>query len=332
MSNFTVTGRDWLRSSLLTLGLTFMVAAEAAKPVPPPSLQLRTDENQVAVVTVLAKPDSTHLSLRAEQVLHGPAFTDVSVLIDAKTAGTLTLGGRYVVAFSAMMKDPITRGKGWVKNPDGLEVVGFTEVERAVFPVSDGLLSLLTLPVTAETNSARIDAALALAATPDARSRYFASLELLIDRSLTAAMTPVQCERLKALLAADGYVPEHRDLLYRAALQLPAELQTGWLADQARKDLQALGSQYDLASRIPSLAKSATTALAKQAVAADQPLLTGLLRSNAPGVAKAALQALHGVGVNQANEAVVAALAETTLPAESRRVFEQYRKTGKLPG
>jgi len=332
MSNLAFAQRGWRHTLLFVIGMVAMMSAEAAKPVPPPSQQLRTDENQVAVVTLISKPDSQHLMLKAEQLLHGPAFTEVRVLIDQKTGQSLTVGNRYVVAFSAMSKDPLTRGKGWVKNPEGLEVVGFTEVERAVFPANDDLVTLLSLPNNAENTATRIDATLRLLQVLDPRSRYFASLELLIDQSLTAAMTRTQCQQLKAVLASDGYAPEHRDLLYRASLQLSPELQAPWLADQARKDLQALGTQYNLATRVPSLAKSATVALGKQANMTDQPLLSALLRSNAPGVAKMALQALDRLGTPQASEAVVAALSDTALPAESRRVFEQYRKTGKLPG
>ena len=308
------------------------VVTQAAKPVPPPSQQLLTDENIVAIVTVQGKPSAEHLLLKSEQLLHGEAFVEQKVGIDKTTAANVQVGERYLVSFSWFVKDPLTRGKGWVKNSAGPEVIGFTEVERFIVPAHPALVALLQLSAEPVNDSARIDNALQLLASDNDKLRSFASLEFMLTSRLWSGFNSHQRDQLKTTLMASGYSPQHRDLMYRVALSLPAPLQGEWLSELARKELATLGSQYDLASRVPGLAKTATQVLREHGNSADVPLLSELLRSNAPGVAKMALQALAKQGAETASMAVGTALADKNLPAESRRVLEIYRKSGKLPG
>ena len=325
-------GMNAWRAGLGAALLVTSVVAQAAKPVPPPSQQLLTDENIVAIVTVQGKPSPEHLLLKAEQMLHGEAFVEQKVSIDKITAATLQVGERYLVSFSWFVKDPLTRGKGWVKNSAGPDVIGFTEVERFIVPAHPALVALLQLNAEPVNDAARIDNALQLLASDNDKLRSFASLEFMLTSRLWAGFSTAQRDQLKACLLASGYASQHRDLMYRVALNMPAALQGEWLAELARKELAALGNQYDLASRVPGLAKTATQVLRDHGSSTDVPLLSELLRSNAPGVAKMALMALAKQGNETANLAVTSALADKNLPAESRRVLEIYRKSGKLPG
>jgi len=211
-------------------------------------------------------------------------------------------------------------------------VVGFTEVSQALFPPHPALVTLLGLSTEPDGDSLRIDNALQLLASDDYTLRYFASLELLLNSRLPAAFSSIQRDQLSTILARSGYAPEHRDLMYRVALLLPVPLQSNWLLAQARKELPLLGHQYDLASRVPSLARVATQVLRDHGEPSDGPLLTRLLRSNAPGVGKMALNALATKANTAITEGIATALADPALPSESRRVFEIYRKSGKLPG
>lgn len=312
--------------------LTVSAAGFAAKPVPPPSQQLQTDENIVAVVTVLEKSGANQIRVKAEQMLHGEAFTEQTVKLDVATFAEAEAGNRYVLAFSWYTKDPLTRGKGWVKNSAGPEAVGFTEVGNALLPPEPVLLSLLALSSDPAADATRIDNSLQLLAHSHYKLRYLGALELLLNPRLPTVFTSAQRDQLQQRFAITDYAPEQRDLLYRVAISLPPAMQGDWLAAPARLELQRLGSQFDLASRVPSLAKSAAQALREHGSATDAPLLTELLRSNAPGVAKMALQALVKHAKPAAEPAVVAALTDPKLPADSRRLFELYRKQGKVPG
>ena len=312
--------------------VTASAASFAAKPVPPPTHQLQTDENMVALVTVLEKTGADQIRVRAEQMLHGEKFTEQTVKLDAATFAEATPGARHVLAFSWFTKDPLTRGKGWVKNTAGPEAVGFTEVANALLPPEPALLALLALSQEPGADAERIDHSLQLLAHAHYKLRYFALLELLLNPRLPAAFSAAQRDALQQRFAASDYAPEQRDLMYRIALGLPAKLKGDWLAEPARADLQRLGNQYDLASRVPSLAKSATQVLRDHGSASDAALLTDLLRNNAPGVGKVALQALAVHAKPAAEQAVAAALTDPQLPADSRRLFELYRKQGKVPG
>jgi hypothetical protein len=328
--------RQWL-PMLACGGLLLTVSAvQAAKLVAPPTQQLLTEENQIAVVTVIGKVVSKNgdqrLHVKAEQMLHGEPFSEESVKLDAVSAADAKVGERYVLALSWFTKDPLTRGKGWVKNSAGPEAVGFTEVSSALLPTHPSLLALLALSNEPSDDAARIDNSLQLLADDNFKLRYLASMELLLNNRLAPAFSTSQRDQLRVVLAKPGYVAEHRDLMYRLALMLPVALRGDWLAELARKDLQTLGNQYDLASRVPSLAKTTTQVLRDHGNAGDSAQLTHLLRSNAPGVAKMALQALvkHDKAISEAS--LTAALADPSLPSESRRAFELYRKNGKLPG
>lgn len=319
----------WLAAAAL---LTAAASSFAAKPVPPPSQQLLTDENIVAIVTVAEKSAANQVRVTAEQMLHGEHFTEQTVKLDQATFTEAVPGSRYLLAFSWFTKDPLTRGKGWVKNTAGPEAVGFTEVGNALLPPEPALLALLALSSEPSADAERIDHSLQLLGHSHYKLRYFAALELLLNPRLPAAFSAVQRDQLQQRFAVTDYAPEQRDLMYRIALSLSAELKGEWLAASARQDLQRLGNQYDLASRVPGLAKSATQALRDHGSASDAPLLTDLLRSNAPGVAKVALQALAQHAKPAAEQAVTAALTDPKLPADSRRLFELFRKQGKVPG
>lgn len=311
----------WLAATAL---LTAAATSFAAKPVPPPSQQLLTDENIVAVVTVAEKSAANQVRVTAEQMLHGERFTEQVVKLDETTFAEAAPGSRYLLAFSWFTKDPLTRGKGWVKNTAGPEAVGFTEVGNALLPPEPALLDLLRLPPTPQNDGRRIELSLQLLAVDDARLRYFASLELLLNNRLPPTFSAGQRDELADLLSRPGYAPEHRDLMYRVALALPLELRGDWLAASARQTLQQLGHHYDLASRVPSLAKVATQILRDHGNAGDADLLAMLLRSNAPGVGKMALEAMLRQAPAAVPAAINAALAEPELPADSQRAFRKY--------
>lgn len=305
-------------------GALFLVAvsaAQAAKPVPPPTQQLLTEENQIAVITVVAKEPAGKIEVKADEMLHGEPVTHAVIGVDLATLAEVSVGQRYVLAFSGFSKDPLTRGRGWVKNEAGLTAVGFTEVANALLPAEPALLELLRLSPQPEADGQRITLALALLAHPSARLRYLASLELLLNNRLPPAFSPSQRDQLATLLARPDYAPEHRDLLYRVALALPAALQGPWLASQARQTLAQLGHQYDLASRVPSLARTATQVLREHGSAEDAPLLATLLRSNAPGVGKMALEAMQRQAPDALSAAAADALKDTQLPSDTRRAL-----------
>lgn len=313
---------------LQLFGLAMLLAvtiAEAAKPVPPPSQQLLTEENQIAVVTVRGKDPTGKLDVKIEQMLHGESLDQALIVLDAAAQANVATGQRYVLAFSGFSKDPLTRGRGWVKNEAGLTAVGFTEVPNALLPPEPALLDLLRLPPTPQNDGRRIELSLQLLAVDDARLRYFASLELLLNNRLPPTFSAGQRDELADLLSRPGYAPEHRDLMYRVALALPLELRGDWLAASARQTLQQLGHHYDLASRVPSLAKVATQILRDHGNAGDADLLAMLLRSNAPGVGKMALEAMLRQAPAAVPAAINAALAEPELPADSRRALQQAR-------
>lgn len=301
----------------------------AAKPVKPPSEQLRHERNQIAVVTVQSVAKQA-VTVEQQQSLMGDAFSTITLHFDPAAKPELVKGQQAIVVFSRFQKDPMLRDV-WVEREKGPTIVDFPEVPAAWFPVSDSLKLLLSGPNKAVGPEKRVDAALDLAQSNDTANQYFGALELFLDEQLQAALTPEHSKRLAAIVANPKTSEHHKELLMRVAASLPVD-DSAWLLPTARQQLTELGVTYDLASRKPALALVSARLIKERGNADDIELLASLLHSNAPAVARAALAGLARIAPEQAKAKAEAALAKGNIAADTRLSLQQYLKTGKLPG
>ena len=309
------------------LSCTAMVA-NAAKPVKPPSAQLQTERNQIAVVTVEAV-NKTSITVKNSETLHGDAVDKIDVVLPANAEVTPSVGDKAIVVFSYFSKDPITRDV-WLENEDGARVQDFTEVKAAWFPAHDELRAVLNSSKAPEAKT-RISSALALATKKDRASVYFGVIELFIDDSLIPHYDATHIQQLKALVSDKNTSDHVKGLMLRVAATLPAN-STGFLVEVARNEIKRLGYQYELATYAPALALACTTILEQRGTEQDVTMLANLLQSNAPAVTKSALRALNHISPELAKSSAKDALTKPNLSADGKRSLQAYLKNGVISG
>lgn len=302
--------------------------ASAAKPVKPPSAQLQTERNQIAVINVEAV-NKRRITIKSVETLHGDAFDKVEVVLPDNADVTPAVGDAAIVAFSYYSKDPITRDV-WLENEDGARVLDFSEVKAAWFPAHDELRAVLNSTKSPDAHT-RISSALALAAKNDRASVYFGVIELFIDDSLIPHYDATHIQQLKTLVSNKKTTDHVKGLLLRVAATLPANT-TSFLADVARNEINRLGNQYELATYAPALVLACTTILEQRGTEQDAKLLANLLQSNAPAVTKSALRALNHISPALAKSSAEEALSKPNLSADGKRSLQAYLKGGVVPG
>jgi hypothetical protein len=173
-----------------------------------------------------------------------------------------------------------------------------------------------------------LDALLALMARPDPRGRSLVILEFYLRPQLQALITESDEKIVRDTIADDGLHTELKSFLLEAALKFPRPEKATWLAAAYRDVIASSGAQYDLATHVPALVKTAVKGLRVVGERADAPRLTPLLLSNAPGVATAALETMDSLDPEGTRVAVHRVLEESiwddSVNPEVRRVLESY--------
>ncbi len=313
----------------LLLGLLLSGPAGAARPLGPPIEELLADPEliRIASVTALEKTDSQTIRFAVRKRVSGEAPDEVLLRTDAATAATVVVGSRYVVAWSHLRKNRRFR-EGYETDPDGpaiAKVRGPGTV--ALFEQTPEISYLFSPGVVGDPAQAerQLDALLEQMGRADPRSRSLVASQLLLRPDLSAKMDQRRAAKLESLLALDELIPQHRDLLLQTALRMDAELQGRWLAETFRKVIIQYGTQYDLSSFVPALVLTAARGLQQTGDAGDVELLSTLLYSNNPGVAKAALAAMDSLDRGAAAAKVEQALRRDWIHTETRRALNRYR-------
>lgn len=326
------------RYLLACLGLTLVFglgAAQAAKLVPPPLSALvngNDGKNQIALALAVAPEGQDRYRFKADSVLRGERFDVESVKLESVSQGDIQAGQRYLIVFSKFRRNPMVRDVSEL-NPDGAVAAEFPEVRSAVFAHAPALEILFKAEL--ENNlkdAARLDATLDVLALADTRARLLAAEEFLLRPRLFANVSPAQLARYQAALADPTLPALNRDFLLQASENLAPEQQGAWQAELARAQLKQHGAQFDLASRIPSLVRTSAQLLEAHGGTGDLPLLEGLLRSNAPGVAKAALSAMDKWDRARAQTVAAGLVGDQSLHRETRLALGAYlKKTAQRP-
>ena len=278
------------------LMLAMMQAAYAAKRLGPPIEDLQSEPERIRIVIAEAgkKTESSRIHFLISERLSGDAPNEVELMTDEETFADVVVGSSYVVAWTYLRRNRRVTG-GWEKDPDGPFTVQLMGMGATALFEDTADTRLLFAPGAMDVSgnkSQQIDALLAQMQRQDFRSRGLVISELYLRPDLIEAMQPAQAELLKNVLQKQELDPQHRDFVCRSALLLPADMTTPWLAEELRKTIILHGSQYDLASFVPGLVRTAARGLKQTGEASDIDLLSMLLYSNNPGVSEAALESM----------------------------------------
>ena len=318
----------WLLNGLLILAM--MQPVLAAKRLGPPIEQLQSEPDHIHIVIAVAreKAGSKGIKFSISDRLSGEAPDEVLLRTDEETIADVVVGRSYIVAWSYLRR---TRDRrvvgGWEKHPDGPYTVQLMGLGvTAVFEDTPDTRYLFAPGAMDESgnSSEQIDTLLAQLQREDFRSRGLVISELYLRPDLTEQIDKSQGEKLQAVLQTQALDPQHRDFLLRSALRLPQDLTSPWLGEEFRKIIIEHGTQYDLASFIPGLVRTAARGLQQTGAPSDIDLLSILLYSNNPGVSKAALATMNHIDP----EATVVKAKQATergwIHGETQRELNRY--------
>jgi len=316
----------WLLHGLLVL--VMMQPALAAKRLGPPIENLQSEPERVRIVVAEAikKPEAPGIVFSISERLSGESPDEVLLRTDEETFADVEVGVSYVLAWSYLRRNRNVIG-GWEEDPNGPFVVSLLGLGSTALFEDTPQTRFLFAPGAIDESGDRgqqLDALLAQMQREDFRSRGLMISELWLRPDLTEKMGSSEAEVLKTVLQTQSLDPQHRDFIIRSALRLPAALTSPWLGEELRKIIIEHGTQYDLASFVPGLVRTAARGLQQAGEPGDIELLSMLLYANNPGVSKAALASMEHLD----SEATVAkaqlAVERGWIHSETRIALDRY--------
>jgi hypothetical protein len=316
----------WLLVNLLILSTIQTTFAAARLGPPVGELQKYPERIRIVVARAAAKVDSSGIQFSVDERLCGEAPDEVLLRVDEDTFADVTIGSSYVLAWTYLRRNRGVIG-GWEEDPAGPSVVQVMGLGATALFEDTPQIRFLFSPASQagiEGPGRQLDALLAQMQRSDYRSRGLVITELYLRPDLTEQMNPAQVELLKEVLQTQELEAQNHDFLLRAALRLPADQTSPWLAESFRKIIILHGTQYDLASYVPGLVRTAARGLQQTGAPPDIELLSILLYSNNPGVATAALDAMNQIDAGAAVIQAEKALGRGWIHSESRRAINRY--------
>jgi hypothetical protein len=316
------------------LALALMQSALAAKRLEPPieNLESAPDRIRIVVADARTKPSPGKIQFAVTERLSGEAPNEVVLRVDDKSFADVTVGESYVVAWSYLRRNR-KEISGWEEDPDGPYVVSVLGLgSTALFESTPEIRYLFSPGAITDPDGAerQLAALLTQMQREDYRSRGLVIAELYLRKDLTEKMNADQAALLREVLQKNDLDPQHRDLLYQAALRVDRSLTTPWLAEDMRKTIKQHGTEYDLRSFVPSLVVSAAGGLQQLGDKGDIELLVTLLYANNPGVSRAALAAINHFDPAVAKARAEEALKKGGIHDETRNVLTRYLSTGSI--
>jgi len=279
---------------LLSLAVAVTPAAEIIRPPFEASLKSR-------YVLIIAHPTpdaSGELRIKRrlwdpEQLLQETDRIRVSKLQHATECRILVL--------SKYIRHPLYRDE-FLDDPQGFTVQELNLVGAGEFACSEDFVAVVEHVLAAKTEPDAVpmpplDALLKLLDSTDQPSRRMAAFQLAMHADWLAQATSVQANSLRSQLVQAHWSDELLEMLLLAAAGLPAQSRQGWLHEQALQILRQRPPPHDLASYTPQLLRTGMAVLDDRSSVSesDRALIMQMLQSNAPGVAKSALQLLARV-------------------------------------
>ena len=306
-------------------GLLGVTAADAASRFEPPTLMMMQRDNQVAVAMAEPSPEDGKVLLRRVEVLHGDMPETVLVRIDPLTAEGLARSQRYIVAYTAVRRNPLDRETREL-DPAGPRVIELPAVGTAVIEDSPEMRLLFDAAKTKPADLGRgyLEPLLALLKHRDARTRSFVIAELYLRPELFDHLKHDDMPVIGDAIASPTNDPESRAFLLEASLSFPPSLRGPWLGDAARKIVAAASTELDLGSTYPLLVKTALQVLGSMGTLADTSEISRQFASNSPGVAKAALATLELIDPDAAAGRARELLEQGGLQQSTRQAMQRY--------
>lgn len=302
------------------------LASHAARPLGPPIEELASRYNIVMVAKAAERIASDRVRFERVTAYYGDAADSIVLRTGETDAPFVEIGRTYVLGYSVVTSDSQFRETKF-EDPEGPKIVRMRGVDaRAVFADTEHLRFLFEQAVAEQPAAPRkvLDAVLAQMQRDDERARILVALELTLRPDLIELVSPDDGRIIRDVIASEAVPVQTRDFLLRTASRFPAEARDDWLAAAQRAIVKTAPDTLDLVSPMPSYVRTAALGLRSSGDASDVPALGRLLASNAPGVAKAALEAMDALDPDAALLVAREARDDEALLAETRRVLDRY--------
>ncbi len=312
----------WLICGLMLLTPMQLLNAAARLGPPIEDMQSHPERTRIVIAEAMKKPESSKIWFSISEQLSGDSPDKVLLRTDEETFADVEVGRSYVVAWTDMRKNRRLVA-GWEKHPDGPFVVSLMGMGSTALFEDSPEIRFLFAPVSQGVEQ-QIDALLAQMYREDFRSRSLVISQLYLRPDLTEKMSPSQVEALKKVLQLQELDPQHRDFIIRSAMRLSQDQTAPWLAEELRRIIIFSGTQYDLASFVPSLVRTAARGMGQAGQQTDIDLLSTLLYANNPGVSKAALDSMDQLDSKAARVKFEQAMSRDWIHKETRNYLVRY--------
>lgn len=312
---------------LAILSMSIPMISHAARPLGPPIKEFFNERNRVAIGELIGKQQGNKIEMRISSYLYQNDEELVTLSVDEEVFSDVVVGNKYVFVFSRMSKNRLLRDE-WEVNPKGPSLASVRGLGTpTIYKDNSTITALVTLPEQREPFSPDKETGLLLKLAEDesdSRARELGIFELYLRPDLQTVISEKNGARFAALTAAAD--PRLKTFLLRGAARFPDERRTPWLEQEWRTASATYGTQLDLNSYVPLLLKISLEGLRETAGSDDVEMIGKHLYSNAPGVAKAALQALDAADPQQALARVQEAVQMEKMHMSTRQAFIAYIK------
>lgn len=314
-------------SLLILLAGTLVLASSAggAKRLKPPTRTMIYKYNKVAVVVAKSSPEEGKVLFKRKKKIWADMPGTVVARLDPAVIEELDWGGRYIVAYTEVRRNPLDRETPEV-DPAGPKVVEISLVGPALLDDSPEARRMLEAAKSGEVDLGRafLEDLMTLLSDPEPRTQRFAIAEFYLRAELQQNLRPEDVRPFRAQIASPVQYPEARALLLESFTKLPESIRGTWLAEDAREIVAEADTELDLASTWPLLVKTAILVLEQDGGSADAPVVARHFAANNPGVAKAALATLAVLDPDRAARRAREVLGRADLHASTRQAMESY--------
>jgi hypothetical protein len=305
-------------AALLLWTTWIAVAATAAPRLVTPTSYMQQDRHRSVVARVVELLEEGRFRIEVIEPLRGDTPDGLVLHPGGGLGGEVEVGGVYILGHT---DKPPRRTHRWQTDPEGPGLLNVPAVGAAVLENSSAMRTLLRShpedrPLS---DRARLDAVLEQLASPHVQSRKFVLAELALDAELRELVGESDLKVLQKTLESGSLEPTAHEYLLRAARPMIDTWGADWLANDSRKVVAAHGSELDLLSTIPSLLVTSLGILGETGTAGDAELTFAHLRSNNPGVGKAAFSALLALSPERAEEVAESLVRDESLHGDVRR-------------
>jgi len=321
--------QHYITRFLILAVLSMPLAGQAASPLGPPIAEFFKNENRIAHAVIVEKLPGDKISIRVDAFLFQNDDELVNLKVDDHVFADVEVGKEYVLVFSRFRKNRLVRDE-WEVNPEGPALIEARGLGTpAIYANNAAILTLLTPPDNRDELSKDTETSMLLSLAEndgDGRAKELAIFELYLRNDLQGAISGNNAERYAALTMSA--VPRLKNFLLQGARTFPEKYRTPWLGQEYRKVVAAYGTELDLNSDVPLLVKNSLSGLGKEGTVDDLEMIGTHLYSNAPGVARAALQALDAIDPRKALTLAQQAVQSDQIHVVTRReltsFIEQY--------